>query len=284
MTTIFSRARGATLILFFIASIGFIPSAAHAAEDDLGCLLITSTPRGYEVFDGEKDIEIRSGERVILAWIGINAASGEDRAGTPISTVGLKVLRAEGSGSYDFNFKNGSEEVTCTANLNLAGQEPTSTTNTSSVDSDAGVLSLSSIPLLSGGTAARGASVPVAYIKVENTSNEAAKINGFTLAQNGTASTDVVIGFATNDDKGGSRSTIGGGENDSVFDGREAFVPLSAVINAKSFRIFTLKSILSANSSGEAGKTLKLDVNSVDSGADVYGFFPIRGTTWTLGF
>ena len=284
MTTIFSRAQSATLFLLLILGFGFIPAATHAAEDDLGCLLITSTPRGYEVFEGEKDIEIRSGERVILAWIGINAESGEDRDGTSISTVGLRVLTAQGSGSYDFTFNDGSDEVTCTANLQLAGTQQTSTVDVSDIDEDAGTLSISSIPLLSGGVAARGASVPVAYIKVENTSTEAAKIEGFTLVQNGSADTDVVIGFATNDDKGGSRSVIGGNEDDTVFDDNEAYVPLSAVLNPKSFRIFTLKSILSADASGEAGNTLMLDVDSVDTGAEVYGSFPIRGTTWRLGF
>ncbi|MBU1292808.1 hypothetical protein KJ819_01935 [Patescibacteria group bacterium] len=278
MTTIFSRALSAPLILLFIVGLLLTPTAAQAADDDLGCLLITSTPRGYQVFEGSKEVEIRTGERVILAWIGINAESGKDREGKAIATIGLRILNAEGSGSYDFTFEKGSDEVTCTAELQIAGQQ-TSTVDVSDIDEDAGVLSVSSIPLLTGGVAARGASVPVAYIKVENTSSEAALINGFTLVQNGSADTDVITSFATNDDKGGSRTTV-----TSDFDGNEVYVPLSAVMSPRSFRIFTLKSNLSSSASGEAGQTLMLDVDSIDTGADVYGAFPIRGTTWRLGF
>ncbi|HRH24509.1 MAG TPA: Ig-like domain-containing protein, partial [Candidatus Paceibacterota bacterium] len=68
-----------------------------------------------------------------------------------------------------------------------------------------GSLSVSPILLLTGGNVAHGGSVPVAYVKVSNTGSASTTINGFTLTENGSAPDDVVIGFTTNDDKGGSR-------------------------------------------------------------------------------
>jgi len=265
--------------MFCLISLGAVPAQAHAADPDPSCLLIASTPRGYEVFEGDKDIEIRSGERVILAWIGIDADTGTDRDGASIPTVGLRVFTASGSGTYEYTFSNGEDEATCSASLMMAGEVAAA-----AVDPDGGAVSVSSIPLLTGGSAALNASVPVAYIKVLNTSTEAAAINGFTLKQNGTAGTGAIIGFATSDDKGGSRSIIGGEEGVDLFEDGETFVPLKAVIEAGKFRIYTLKAQMSGRASGDVGKSLMLDVAAIDTGAAVRGNFPIRGTTWTLSF
>lgn len=147
-----------------------------------------------------------------------------------------------------------------------------------------GTLAVRSIPLLAGGTSAAGASIPVAYIQVTNTGKAAAQVRGFTLKQTGSASTGPIIGFSTSDNKGGSRTTIGGTEGATQFKNGSAFVPLQASIEAGGFRIFTLKAVMSKLSSGQYGKTLVLDVASVDTGAKVSGVLPIRGVTWTLGF
>ncbi|MDP2815136.1 MAG: hypothetical protein Q8O19_00475, partial [Rectinemataceae bacterium] len=90
-----------------------------------------------------------------------------------------------------------------------------------------GTLSLSSIPLLLGGNAAPGTAVPVAYIKVENMGSSASSIEGFTLKQNGSASTNAVVNVQTNDDKGGSRYTTSG---IGLFKGDSVYVPLPNVI------------------------------------------------------
>lgn len=279
MTTYLSHTARIALIMFGLISLGAVPAQAQAADPDPSCLLITSTPRGYQVFEGKKDIEIRSGERVILAWIGIDATTGSDRDGASIPTVGLRVFTAQGSGTYNYTFSNGQDKATCSASLIMAGEIAAA-----SVDPKGGAVSVSSIPLLTGGAATLNASVPVAYIKVLNTSAEPAAINGFTLKQNGTAGTDAIIGFATNDDKGGSRSTIGGQEGVDLFKDGETFVPLKAVVGAGMFRIYTLKAQLSGRASGDVGKSLMLDVSSIDTGAAIRGNFPIRGTTWTLSF
>lgn len=278
MNTILLRA--SAIILFIVLSSTAVP--AHAASARPECRLIVSTPRGYGVYEKTDHVEIRSGERVILGWIGINASTGTDRDKKSIPLVGLSVLEAAGSGTYIYTFREGRRSVTCSASLTLAGTSSGSSAGGS--NSSGGSVSVSAIPLLSEGVAALGASVPVSYIKVYNPSTEPAVVNGFTLTQNGSADADVVIGFSTNDDKGGSRATIGGTEDTKLFKNGEAFVPLKASIGPGKFSIFTIKAQLSSVASGNTGKSLVLDVASIDTTASIQGTFPIRGTTWTLNF
>ncbi len=140
-----------------------------------------------------------------------------------------------------------------------------------------GNLSVSSIPLLMGGTATRGASVPVAYVKVSNTGKKAAAITGFRLSDNGSVPEDkAVVGFSTSDDKGGSRTTTY-----TTFKNNYALVPLAATIEPGQFRIYTIKAIMGGEG-GYYGKTLQIDVAGIGSAAEVKGTFPMKGTTFTL--
>jgi hypothetical protein len=157
-----------------------------------------------------------------------------------------------------------------------------SSSSSSSKAKDDTTLAFTSVPLLGGGQAKLGTSVPVAYIKVDNTGKEAASIEGFTLTQRGSAPTSAVIGFSTSDNKGGSRTTIGGSAGDVVFKSGSAYIPLEAAIPAGEFRIFTLKAILASGSTSALGTTLVLDVESVNSTATNKGSFPIKGTTWQI--
>ena len=141
-----------------------------------------------------------------------------------------------------------------------------------------GSISLSTVPLLMGGTAIAGSSVPVAYIKVSNTGKTPAAIEGFTMVETGSAPDDVVIGFSTNDDKGGSRATVA-----TQFKNGRANVPLVATIAPGQLRIFTIKANLS-RSSGAMGSQLKINTAGVLTGASVKNVFPLPGTTFTLAF
>lgn len=142
-----------------------------------------------------------------------------------------------------------------------------------------GTLHMSALPLLTGGYAAPGSSIPVSYIKVTNTSNSPAHIDGFTLKQNGTASTDAVVSVSTNDDKGNSRYTTYGA---GLFKNGLMYVPLPAVVPPGQIRIYSIKVLLNSMSGNYAGGTLMLDVVSATTGASIPTSFPIRGTTWTL--
>ncbi len=140
-----------------------------------------------------------------------------------------------------------------------------------------GTLNVSSVPLLMGGTASRGASIPVAYVKVSNPGKKVAAITGFRLSETGTAPEDkVVIGFSTSDDKGGSRTTTY-----TTFKSGYALVPLAATIEPGTFKIFTIKAIMGGADS-YYGKKLQIDVAGVGSAGTVNGTFPMKGTTFTL--
>lgn len=143
----------------------------------------------------------------------------------------------------------------------------------------AGTLEASPIPLLFGGEAKRGSKAPVAYVKLINRGKATTSIEGFTLAQNGSASAKAVAAFETADDKGGSRTTVKN-EDGELFSGKNVFVPLKATLAPGQMRIFTLLALVTSDAS--VGSTLKFDVAGVKSSASIGGKFPMKGTTWTI--
>lgn len=223
--------------------------------------------------DGAKSVrlEIKNEDgKTVFKSKSIRTKSGEWKA---------RVTKALKDGSYDVTlFGDKSAEINIIATSTLVIGEGSSSASNSSTKKG-GMLSVSAIPLLSGGNAAAGASVPIAYIKVANPGKDAASIDGFTVKQNGSASTDTIVSFATNDDKSGSRFTTAGS---GLFKNGSAFVGLSATIPPGQFRIFTIKANLNVSSGMSAGQTLMLDVASVRTGATLGGSFPIQGVTWTL--
>jgi len=288
MTTILPRMSHFLILGFALISFSVLPGIARAAEAP-ACTLIVSTPQGNSVFSGDKDVSVRAGDRIFIGRIGQHATEARDQDGKSVSNVGLEVLAAPSKDrTYAYRFGSGSKEASCSVSLRVekAVQEkqteekkaPSSEKRSSDAKPAAGgTLSVSQLPLLAGGSAAPGASVPVAYIKVSNPGTAATSLAGFSLKQSGSAPTDVITSFATNDDKGGSRATA-----KAEFEGKEAFVPLQATVAPGQTRIFTIKAQLASGSGASAGKQLMLDVASVDTGASARGAFPIRGTTWTL--
>ena len=171
--------------------------------------------------------------------------------------------------------KKGEHEVLLATDTLVIGDSKKDTKK--STDKKAGTVYMSSLPLLTGGTATAGASVPVAYVKVGNPSKDTVTLSGFTLKQNGSANVNAVSSFSTNDDKGGSRATVA-----SAFKNGESFVPLAATLAPGEVRIYTIKANLSSNLSAYAGSTLMLDVVDAETSATNSTTFPIKGTTWTL--
>lgn len=147
-----------------------------------------------------------------------------------------------------------------------------------------GSITVSQLSLLTGGTAAVGASIPVEYLKVVNTSQVPVKLEGVTLKETGSAPDDLVIGFTTSDDKGGSRSTIGGVEGTKQFKNSQVYVPLNVTIEPSQIRVFTIKAILSKTSGSAGGKQFIVDTIGVDADGAVKATYPIRGATWTLAY
>ncbi|QQR82780.1 hypothetical protein IPJ70_01575 [Candidatus Campbellbacteria bacterium] len=145
-------------------------------------------------------------------------------------------------------------------------------------------LIIESVPLLSGGTAHAGTSVPVSYLYIRHTGKENAKLEGFWVKQNGSASTKAVIGFTSVDDKEIVHGSIGGNEGTAPFKDGSAFVPMNITFTPRQERLFTIRAVLTDDVSSYTGTQLKIDVTGIESNAQEKGTFPIRGTTWTIAY
>jgi hypothetical protein len=143
-------------------------------------------------------------------------------------------------------------------------------------------LIIGSIPLLFGGTALPGQSVPVSYLQVNNVGKNFVTIKGFIIKQNGSASDGVITELSTVDDKGGSKMSKNVFSGEILFKNGLATAPTDAVIAPGQMKLFTIKASLSNEISANIGKNLMIDVVSIESNGAVKGNFPIRGTTWII--
>jgi len=143
-------------------------------------------------------------------------------------------------------------------------------------------LYVNGIPLLMGGTARANSVLPVSYLQVRNTGKEPASISGFWLRQNGTASTNTIVGFSSVDGTGGSIAATT--QTGNQFKSGLAYAPSTAIIPAGGMKLFTIKAIMASNIAPYIGTNLMLDVTGIDSNGQVSGSFPIRGTTFVLGY
>lgn len=142
-------------------------------------------------------------------------------------------------------------------------------------------LTVTTIPLLTGGTVRAGESVPVAYLQLRNSGKEAAHVTGFTLKQNGTAPATLISTLSTVDDKGGSRATSA---LNPFKAGSSGFAPTEAIIAPGAVKLFTVKANMATNLSNALWKNYQLDVTGVTSDGFVKATYPLRGTTWMVGF
>ncbi len=160
----------------------------------------------------------------------------------------------------------------------------TITSETLTVGEAGTTITVSSIPLLMGGTARANMAAPVAYLQLRNTGSEAAKVNGFWLKQNGTASTNSIVGFSTIDEKGGSKAESDTSKSSTLFKNGLAFAPSAATIESGQTKLFTVKALMASNLSAYVGSNLMLDVTGVDVEGSVTSKFPLRGTTFVIGY
>ncbi|MES2994954.1 MAG: Ig-like domain-containing protein [Patescibacteria group bacterium] len=269
-----SYSRITTFSLALILAFSFLPFAAYAADVEASIdesSLTTSSKK--PTISGETNattsvyVVVRSEAGKIVYKKIAKVKDGEWKA---------KMTRTLKRGDYEVSVYESkkSKDALDEETLTLTTKSKAKTAGKSSAS-----LSVTSVPLLFGGNAKLGSSIPVAYVKLVNTTNATTSIEGFTLRQNGSAATDIITTFATNDDKGGSRTVV-----PSVFKKGEVYVPLAAELAPGQMRIFTLKAALNAASYTALGKTLVLDVVSVDTSAKLVGTLPLRGTVWTLAF
>lgn len=140
------------------------------------------------------------------------------------------------------------------------------------------------VPLLSGGTAKAGTAIPVSYLQVINIGKAAGKVESFSVKQNGSASTDAIVGFVVSDNRSAAVTSVGSISKPIVFKDGKATIPVSVPIEAGQMRLFTIKAILAPNIISNLSKQLKLDISKVETDGAEKGTFPIPGTTWTIGF
>lgn len=264
--------RLASIVL--IAFVVLMPTAASAYTPVLGTITEVSSTSTKPTLTGTATragttvrVVVRSEADKIVFKKDVRVREGEWRT---------KVSRTLKKGTYEVSLYAGK---TSRESALLDTESLTVGAKTTTAAGKGTTLSVSSVPLLFGGTARANTSVPVAYVKVVNTSKKDSAIEGITLVQNGSAPTSVISEFATSDDKGGSRTTV-----DANFKGKSVFVPLVATLAPGQMRIFTVKAAVDADAFSNIGKQLMLDVASIQTGAKVTGTFPIRGTTWNLGF
>ena len=183
-----------------------------------------------------------------------------------------RVSKKLADGTYTVNVYGGSNKKDLVATDTFTiGDEPEAATNAES-------LSVSLLPLLMGGTARAGQSVPVSYLKVVNTGKENATLTGIRLSQRGTASTDAIAQLTIKDDKDGSQ----GSSAQMPFKNGSALVPTNSIFAPGQMKLFTIRALLGSNANSNIGRTLMLDVAGTEGGAK--GNFPIRGTSFTISY
>lgn len=191
-----------------------------------------------------------------------------------------KVSKSLAKGTYIVELhglKNIELNTIATSTLSI-GIKPSKTTATSDT-----TFVVETVPLLNGGIAKGGTTVPVSFLQVINIGKSKGKVESFSIKQNGTAATNAIVGFTVTDNRTSEVVRVGSISKPIVFKDGIAVIPMSASIEAQDMRLFTIQAILAANVAPHITKHLKLDVSKVATNGKEMGTFPIRGTTWTLG-
>ncbi len=266
MTQILSRANvalPALAIAFILAAVTLFPWSASAAEATFDAKTLTTEKTKPTITGTAEDV---AKVRVLI----------EDAKGKRVwRSSAVRVRDDEWKARVTKTLKNGTYEISILDGTSSKGKVLETGTLTIGKQATGGSLTASMLPLLVGGNARVNGSVPVAYVRIGNPGKTATSVQGLALTQRGTADVKGVASFTTSDDKGGSRAT-----HTASFKNGSAYVPLEATIAPGQTRIFTIKADLA--STIDFGKTLQLEVASVDTGAKLTNMFPLRGVTWSL--
>lgn len=141
------------------------------------------------------------------------------------------------------------------------------------------IFAIEPVPLLTGGKTMGGATIPISYVQVINIGSAQGNVEHFKIKQNGSASTDTILGFTVSNEQGILATHMSVTFKDGI-----ATIPVVIPLASKAMQLITLKAILAPVVMTQFGKQLMLDIVSVGTNAKVYTGFPIRGTTWTFGF
>lgn len=243
----------------------------HIAEGSIDKVSSGTRPTISGEASGTKKVDVavykKGTKKAVFKKEGVSVKRGKWEAKVSKELAkGEYEVRLTGDDKYELN-KLATATLTVGTTNTLAGS-----------GSSNGSLTVTTLPLLSGGTTRANATVPIVYLQLRNTGTEAAHVTGFTVKQNGTAPTSSIVGLSTVDDKGGSRGSV----TNPVFKSGSAFAPTDAIIEPGAVKLFTIKAQLGASVS--VGTNLMLDVTGVESDGSEKGAFPLQGTTWTIGY
>lgn len=269
MTTTY-RSRIVLMSLLLLGSA--LPAITFAAEPP-ECLLGVVTKTDGKVFT-EGSVGVQKGEWAYVLWVSSTGSVAENSNGVSILSSGFQMVVANTTATYEYRFMKNGEEVECSATLEVT-QPP-------AIVEGPTTLRVATVPLLSGGVASPGASVPVAYLQVLNAGKAATSLRGFRMEQKGNASMSSVIGLSVIDDKGSSVSLSGGAVGGTPFVNGMATAKTDIVLPPGQRKLFTIRAVMAPVLSAFRGSNLTLDVTGVDTDASVQGIFPIRGTTWVI--
>lgn len=197
------------------------------------------------------------------------------RGGEWKTRIGKKLSDGEYTVTLESDRTSGREDI-ASATLTV-GEEREEITRG---ETSATTLSVSNIPLLWGGYARAGQTVPVSYLKVTNHGKESATISGFYVEQRGTASTAALTQFSSYDDQA---QVLASASAQTAFTNGRAFVPAPFTVEAGKTRLFTLKTTVAPYVLTHVGKQIQLVVSGIETNAKkTSAAFPIPGTTWTV--
>lgn len=274
-TTRFVSIMAATFAL--AACVMMLPLAAHAATTSSDDAEATITSSSLSVSTGKKASLKGTATEVNRVRV---VVTSDDTDKIVYKSKILKVKNDAWKAKLTKKLKDGTYTVSV---LNYDNKKhPGLVDETLAVGKSSAVLTAASIPLLGGGIANAGATVPVSYLQIRNTSESSVELKGFWVSQSGSASDASVIGFSSVDDKGGSRASVGGVEGKAALSKGKAFIPSTATFAPGERKLFTLKAQLPSSVESYVGSTLMLDVTGIEGNGTFKGTFPIRGTTWTI--
>lgn len=206
---------------------------------------------------------------------------------TVFASKAIKVTKGKWKSKIATKLTDGKYKVVIYADKNspstIIGRE-TITIGTQIVDharTDA-MLVVVPVPLLLGGTARSGMTVPVSYLQIINLGKETTSLDGFTVKQTGTLSTDAIVGFVAVDDSETAHGNVDNTSDKPLFKDGSATVPLELSLLPGQTRLVTIKAILGERASHSPGMQLKINITGIVTDAGVRNTFPIRGTTWTM--
>lgn len=257
-----------------LASMLFLvsPFSAFAAEPPT-CLVGVVTKDTGKVFT-QGTVAVQKGDWAYVLWVSANGTTAVNAVGRAIAPSGFVRENIDVTRTYTYRFTSAGQEVVCSATLEVAAPV--------AVPEGPTTLRVSNVPLLSGGVAYPGASVPVAYVQVQNTGKNATTLKGFWIEQNGSASVSSVIGLTTIDDKGGLRGATGGTPGATPFVDGKALAPTEALFAPGQMRLFTVRATMAPVLTPYRNTQLNIDVTGIETDAAVTGTFPIPGTIWSI--